>query len=286
MKRYFAFFVFLFFTLSGVKTEEPDVFDALSSLDRVISSTTEEFTSQDEYYIGRAVAAHILGQYAPYTKDPAMINYLNLILGALTINSRYPYWFNGYHLMILDSDIPNAYSTPGGHIFISRGLIDLVNSEDMLAAVIAHEIAHIHLFHGIAEIKHERMIADLYRQQEKIGLMTEKELAAERQSTFSDSISKMVNTLFVKGHSQLQEFEADSMAINLLVSAGYQPMGLIEMLKVLDKYQLFNDGGLQKSHPLPAKRIFDADQIASRFRVPNTDIYRKNRFTRIMGNRP
>jgi predicted Zn-dependent protease len=51
--------------------------------------------------------------------------------------------------MILDSRELNAFSTPGGHIFITKGFIDIIPSEDALAGIIAHELAHVMLKHGL-----------------------------------------------------------------------------------------------------------------------------------------
>ena len=282
MRIFFTFCVFLFFVLPVAAADEPDVFGALSGLDNAISSAAEEFSLSDGYYIGRAVAAHILEQYPLYTKDSELINYLNLICSALAINSRSPYWFNGYHVMILDSNIPNAYSTPGGHIFVSRGLIDIAASEDMLASVIAHEIAHIQLSHGLAEIKHERLVTGLNREQEKIARMTENELAAERYSAFAEPVSNIVNILFSRGYSQLQEFEADSMALDLLVSTGYHPSCLAETLRLFDKIKADFDSGLSSSHPLPIQRISDAEKKAASYRAKDTRSARNGRFIRII----
>src|SRR5215469_12178386 len=57
--------------------------------------------------------------------------------------------FNGFYVMILDTMQFNAFASPGGHIFLTRGLVEATTSEDMLAALIAHEMAHIQLKHGL-----------------------------------------------------------------------------------------------------------------------------------------
>jgi len=110
-----------------------------------IQKAFEQITPEQEYYIGRAVGANILAMYKIDNSRPAMTAYVNKIANALVINSERPEIFNGYHANILDSDEINAFATSGGHIFITRGLIDSAASEDELAAVIAHEVAHIQL---------------------------------------------------------------------------------------------------------------------------------------------
>ena len=131
--------------------------DAISQSARAIGTAAEEITPEQEYYIGRAVAANILSTYKLWNGNAALTAYLNNICMAIAINSPRPYIFNGYRLAILDSNEINAFATSGGHIFVTRGLINAAKSEDALAGVIAHEIAHIQLKHGIKAIKNSRI---------------------------------------------------------------------------------------------------------------------------------
>jgi predicted Zn-dependent protease len=183
--------------------------------------------------------------------------------------------------MILDSNAPNAFSTPGGHIFLSRGLVDAASSEDMLAAIIAHELAHVQLLHGLAGIKHERLVNDLNREQTRIARMTEREILAEQRQAFSESVNEIANKLFSNGYSRLQEFEADSAAISLLALSGYHPNGLVEILRIMEKTQ-GNGDGFTGSHPYVTQRIASAEQKAGSYRIPDTRPARKSRFDLII----
>jgi predicted Zn-dependent protease len=273
MKKCFVAFVLPFlFVCNAMAEGGTDVSGALSRMESAIVSSNEEFTPEDGYYIGRAAAAHILGKYSLYTEKPGLTRYLNLICGVLTVNSTKPDCFNGYHVMVLDSNVPNAFSTPGGHIFLSRGLIDMAASEDMLAAVIAHELAHIQLSHGLAEIKHERLVGDLNREQARIAGML------EREQAFAEPVNEIVNTLLGKGYSRSQESEADSMAVTLLASSGYYPSSLADFLKRLEATQGSNS--MIGSPPLFTFRITDAERSAARYYTPDTRPARQNRFNR------
>jgi len=128
----------------------------------------QNLTPEDEYYLGKAVAANILAVYKPYTIIPKLTNYLNLICQALVINSNQPAIRNGYHVMLLDSRELNAFSTAGGHIFITKGLIDIVPSEDAIAGIIAHELAHVMLKHSLKIINDMKITneADIMAQQQ------------------------------------------------------------------------------------------------------------------------
>jgi len=253
---------------------------ALSRMEIAIESSREEFTAQDSYYLGRTVAAHILNRYPLYTGKPELTNYLNLVCAALAINSFAPNWYNGYYVMILDDPAPNAFSTPGGHIFISRGFIDLALSEDMLAAIIAHEMAHIQLNHSTAEIAHTRLTNQLAQERDRIS----SSLAAQiQQLMFSESINEIILTLFSRGYSQIQELEADRLALSLLVSTGYNPQSLVDLLVILERQQRIQSAGLSSAHPMLSQRITNLRrQMPPLYRFAD-NAARAERFKRILG---
>jgi len=163
-----------------------------SAFDKMFSDE-QPLTPEDEYYLGRAVAANILAVYKPYTVNTELTNYLNLICQALVINSSEPAVYNGYHVMVLDSRELNSFSTPGGHIFITKGLIDIVPSEDALAGIIAHEMAHIMLKHGI------KMINDMKITNEADIMAAQAAAFAGKSNTnilsFRDSVNEMFNLM-------------------------------------------------------------------------------------------
>jgi predicted Zn-dependent protease len=234
-----------------------DVTDAFSGMDRAFESTgDEELTPEDEYFLGRAVAAQVLGTYQLYDRDPAMVSYLNSICQAIVINSSRPDIFNGYHTGILNTKEINAIATPGGHIFITRGLLECADSEDALAAIIAHEVAHMQLRHAVAIIADQRLTDDLSRVADRAASIASRGSALkERTALFSRDIGIMVNTLFRNGFAREQELEADAVAVGLLGSAGYNPAALAAVLGTLEKVQPLHPGGFNATHPSPAVRI-------------------------------
>jgi len=282
MKKPLLIFIF-FISIGGISAQDINVSDALSRMERAIDNAyNEEFTMRDSYYIGRTVAAHILGRYRLYTENPALTNYLNLICLALAINSPSPNWYNGYYVMVLDDSSVNAFSTPGGHIFISRGFIELTSSEDTLAAIIAHELAHIQLHHGTAEIMNSRLIQQLEQERQRISSNIVNET---QQQMFAEMINEITQTIFTRGYSQLQEFEADSMAYNLLASAGYNPNSLMELLVILERLQGNQLASLNNTHPQPSQRITNLQRQTLTSRTTDNSAVRRERFNRVMGRR-
>jgi predicted Zn-dependent protease len=257
--------------------------DALSSLESALNAAEEDFSPRDAYFLGRATAANILERYRIYTGSPALTAYLNLICGALAINSPAPDWYNGYHVEVLDSPALNAFSTTAGHIFITLGLARAAVSEDMLAAIIAHELAHIQLQHGIKNIKHVRLVQDLQNLSSSAARLASREASIEeRNLLFQESITGMINALMKNGYSQIQELDADSWALSLLSAAGYDPGSLLELFRFLERSQGNQAGGFISTHPLPLQRIAAVEKDLANYHVPDTRSFRKNRFARAM----
>ncbi|MDR2767616.1 MAG: M48 family metallopeptidase [Treponema sp.] len=238
----------------------------------------EEITPEQEYFIGRAVGAHILTNYKIYTAGPALLAYLNRICNAIVINSPRPEIYNGYHVMILDSTEINAFATSGGHIFITRGLLACAGSEDALAGVIAHEIAHIQLQHSIKAIKTSRITQALLITGASAAGAASGYNVQELTDVFNESVGEIVTTMVNNGYSQNQEFDADATALSLMSAAGYDPNALIEMLKELERNQSGSSGGFGKTHPTPARRIHDAEKLVIKYRTPDTRSFRQVRY--------
>jgi predicted Zn-dependent protease len=243
------------------------------------SGMDDDFSPLDAYYLGRAVAANILNVYKLYN-NTELTQYLNHICQALVINSNYTAAYKGYSVVILDSNEFNAFSTPGGHVFVTKKLIESASSEDMLAAVIAHELAHIMLRHGIKIINEMKLENELSAIADWAASTAASQSAeAARAASFRDSITKTVDILMTSGYSQTQEFEADLEAMLLLAKTGYDPGALVDMLKVLQSARGMQNSGFYSTHPSPAQRIANVD--AFKFRKNDTLRYRLQRFRSI-----
>jgi predicted Zn-dependent protease len=266
---------------------DPEKAEAIGqSSDEVIRTENEEFTAEQEYYIGRGVGANILTRYPIDESQPDVTEYLNRIAGALAANSPAgdaprieP--FTGYHVAILDSPEINAFATPGGHIFVSRGLLLCVNSEDALAAVIAHEIAHVQLHHGIDVLHENRQKQAKKAFGASIADAALSDNLSELTALFNESIDGLVS-IMMNGYSQSQEYDADALALSLLTSAGYFPSSMLDMLNALDEKLLNQSGGFSATHPAPKNRIANVNRSLRSNSAPDTRSYRKARFDALM----
>ena len=237
-------------------------------------------TPENEFYLGRAVAANIAGTYTIY-KNAALQTYLNKICNTIVINSPRPDIYKGYHVAILDTAEINAFATPGGHIFVTRGLIACASSEDALASVIAHEVAHIQLRHALTSIRNAR-----YFNAVASGIAAGSETvsgAMEFAEIMGVSVDEVITTITVKGFSKSQELEADAAALSLLAAAGYQPSGMVGMLEALKSQKQDKSKGFGKTHPTPADRITAVKKNLGKYNVADTSSFRDKRYKAIPG---
>ena len=219
----------------------------------------EEITPEQEYYIGREVAAKVLSSYKLYQNQKAT-EYVNEICTALTSASDMPDIYNGYHVGILDTKEINAISTPGGHILVTRGLLECASSEDELAAVIAHEVGHIQLKHAIKAIKTSRGNEATLSLFGAVGSLF---TGGSYQEGIGSAASELMTTLNTTGYSKTLEYEADAKAADLMADAGYNPEALRTMLEALQKREKMETEGMVKTHPSASTRLL---QVRSHIR--------------------
>jgi len=280
-KIIFILGILLILSPAFLTAQVPDLFSDMNRMFDELDGTGPFYFPMDEYFLGRAAAASIVSIYGIYTGNPQLTRYLNLICQALVINSRdYPIAFRGYRVSILNSPQINALSTPSGHIFLTRGLIQAAPSEDALAAVIAHELAHIMLRHSIRIIESDegRMLRERDRVIDRAGT-----LFGTRVNNFGIAVNRL-NTLWMSRLTSDLEYEADIVAVELLVGAGYNANGLIEMLNILNGIQASRLGESFHTHPMPSQRIARLTRVMpSVSRLPDNSATRTARFNRITG---
>ncbi len=250
---------------------------------QAIEKTRQNLSAEEEHYLGRSVAAQVFKSYTPLDQPEANA-YLNLLGQSLAVFSDRPETFSGYRFMLLDSEEVNAFAAPGGLILVTRGMVRCCENEDELAAVLAHEIAHVQHLHGVRAIKQGRLTEALtIVAAESAKQFGDDELASITRE-FEGLVSDVVMTLTTSGYSRKQEKEADESAIALLRQAGYSEMAMISMLNRMNE-RLVNSGGLgfAKTHPSAASRATAARKIVQDAKTA-PDIVRQQRFAAAMGS--
>ena len=220
-----------------------------------VEKSWQDLTPEQEYYIGRAVAARVFETYRPLDQ-PAANAYLNVLGQSLAVFSERPETFGGYRFLLLDSDEVNAFAAPGGLILVTRGMLRCCENEDELAAVLAHEICHVQAKHGLRAIKQSRLTeAFTIVAAESAKQLGSEELASLTRE-FESSVGDVVMTLTTSGYSRTQERDADAAAVRLLKRAGYPEAAIITMLNRMNERLADARGlGFAKTHPSATSRI-------------------------------
>jgi len=137
-----------------------------------------------------------------------------------------------------------------------------VKSEEQLAAVLAHEISHVTLKHGLSAIKSSRLTEAFTILGTEVAKEYSPTEVAQLTEAFDGTINDIVNKMVVSGYSRSQEFDADEEALRVLYRAGYDPAGLPRFLENLAAHKKKNAGvGFYKTHPPAEDRLKKAEKI-------------------------
>jgi predicted Zn-dependent protease len=182
-----------------------------------------------------------------------------------------------WSVTVLDSPIPNAMATPGGYLYITRGLLALMNDEAELASVLGHEAGHVVARHS-AKSQRRATLAG-------IGAI------AATVLTGSDLVgagAQVVGAGVLGQFSQKQEYEADTLGLQYLTRMGYDPFATASMLAALGRAEVVARGTMSEerrqsswfaTHPLTEARIARANQMASNANVaPGLVVRRREPF--------
>ncbi len=174
-------------------------------------------------------------------------------------NDRNPW---EYSFDVIDNKQVNAFALPGGPTFVYTGLLQRMKSEDELAAVMAHELTHVRREHWAYQ----------YRDQQSRNLGLSVLLILTRANrTVGDLASIGSQVLIDLPFSRKHETESDEQGYDMMVKAGYNPQGMVDLFTTL---QRASGGGkppeFLSSHPSDGSRIA---RIQNRIRQTNTNNY-------------
>jgi predicted Zn-dependent protease len=246
---------------------------------KTLRDSFADISEEEEYYIGRAVSALILSKYPAYN-NKALMQYINTVGQAVVVHSDRPEIFAGYHFLILDTNEVNALAAPGGFIFITKGLLKRCKDEEMIAAILAHEVGHVAAKHGLQSIKKSRLVdAFTLIGQEATQRYGPQELA-QLTSIFEDVLADVVEKLIERGYDRKYEYEADKLGVKVSASTGYNPNGLVDFLQTMvDDSSGQSDKGWFKTHPSAKDRMDRVQkQIQGIKSVPEVQSVRTSRF--------
>jgi len=235
---------------------------------------------EEEYAVGGAVALGLAAKSGGFGVDPATAgggarpdssaaDQLNLALAEIGLNlasysarPEIPWTFGA-----LNSDVANAYSAPSGYVFVTHGLLAKVENEAQLAGVLAHEIGHVTKRHALRVFAVEKSWVCLAMLKgEEVGLtrvqlgdgrtVPKIELGKMAKGKLNGFFDTVIGKIVEKGYAQADEYEADAVAAELLLAAGYDPREYQKLLRSLPE-----GAGVWPNHPPPKERAAKLDPV-------------------------
>ena len=215
----------------------------------------------------------VVAKYGGEYQNEKAERMLALIVGALVSVSNDP--ATVYRVTILNTPKVNAFALPGGYLYITRGLLALANDSSEMAAVIAHEMAHVSANHAIMR---QKKLASA-----ELGERVVTEVLGDSNSA---RVALAANRLQLSDFSREQELQADAVGIRMTGKAGYDPFAGARFLETLHVFRSINRNGLEtfddssflSSHPSTPRRTDLAKRHARFFGAPGIGKKDRDRF--------
>ena len=275
MKRpvvFVLFFAILGFSLAGLYWSQRRAKSTQSSANAVLNMVADaqrdltrvpmhftRISDDQEISIGNELSARYSTQFQKFTpEDEALEKYVRRVGGTVAAHAHrhLPYEFH----LIPDHNLINAFSLPGGIVYVGEGMLDQMETEDELANILGHEIEHIDHYHCIERYQIEAKLKNLNL--DVVGQLLQLPL-----------------DFWEVGYHKDEEFEADREGVRLAVEAGYSPYGSVTLFtrlsKLCNEYVIHAQtpeeelselaiqslAGYFRSHPLPSERLEQVNQV-------------------------
>jgi predicted Zn-dependent protease len=227
------------FAFLPAHAEEPSVTKAIYNT----------FSDEEEMAMGRAAAAEVEKKY-PILHDAILASYLDQLGQKVAQASRRPRL--AYSFKFVDTPAVNAFSLPGGYVYVHRGLLGFVESESELVGVLAHEVGHIVAYHSMNDVARRWVVDRLLHEGKKAGLLDDEQVQNVLQQ-YGGALLLFVDRKF----SREEENEADLLGLYNAERAGWNPRGLIVFLGRMGLFDSAADQfqALLRRHPLPGERL-------------------------------
>lgn len=208
-----------------------------------------------EWQLGDQMAAQVATQ-VHLINDPAALAYVRSV--GERIHAATPLADRPFDFEIVDDPNVNAFSIPGGHIYVNRGLIENVGKADELAAVMAHEISHVVARHVLKQIDQQNEI-------NTVGAI----ILGQNPGALQQILGQIIAGGAMARFSRADEKQADDLGLGYMYKAGYDAHGMLDMFQRLLAMQQGGNGGAVSQffadHPGTQDRINDIQSRMSSY---------------------
>lgn len=205
-----------------------------------------KLTTRQEVAIGAEAAAELEAQYPPVT-DPAVVNRVEEVAERIIPQAMKTRGDITYRVKVLPIDSVNAFSLPGGWIYLTSGMLDKIGANDnMLAYVIAHEAAHLALRQAANEI-----VDAVGGRDDLLDMITE--------GKYQD-LANLTLQLDQSSGSRQDEYDADRDAVKFMGEAGYNPEAVLQFFDLIQSPDSGGRPDWLQTHPLSKNRIMRVEE--------------------------
>jgi len=203
------------------------------------------YSVEDDFKMGATYAPQILKVLEGKIADEGLQRYIDRIGQKIALVCHHPDW--EYHFIAVEHESVNALALPGGYIYITRGMLEKLETEAQLAAILGHEATHVVARHSTAQMSKKRLM-------DTATLATLVSGVAPPEVV---QLSLITNQVMTMQYSREDEKESDLAGLSYMVAAGYDPNGMLEIMQILQKE---HPGGKQyeffSTHPHPENRFY------------------------------
>lgn len=215
----------------------------------------------EEIKLGNELHAEVVKKVELTSEGQERVNRIGQRVARASLRPNLNYRF---HIM-RDKEI-NAFSAPGGHVYVTTALLELAN-DDELASVLSHEISHVVARHSLKTLQQSQFWGGLT---DLVGSITG--VAGETAGTLGKAAASIVASGLLASHNREEEREADFLGVRAMSKAGFNPEGMITMFQKLQRISRTNAsllGSIFSDHPDAQERIDNTRYEINRLRGRN-----------------
>jgi hypothetical protein len=227
-----------------------------------VQAPANRYTVNDDVRVGQRAAMEVERQVQVFPENGSVDNYIERVgrrlVAAIPPEFRHPQ-FN-YQFEVVDSRELNAFALPGGWMYVNRGMVEAARTEGELAGVMAHEIAHVALRHGTAQVTKAQ--SPSVQLPALGGAILGAIIGGTAGSAISQGAAIGSGAYFLK-FSREYETQADILGAQIMAQAGYDPRDLANMFRTIEQQGRGGGPVWLSSHPNPGDRYERINNEAS-----------------------
>lgn len=242
-----------------------------------LAKSTADTSEPEEADIGRHMAGTLLGA-SKLSRLQNQQRYVNRVGRLLALHSTRPNL--DWHFGVLNDNDINAFAAPGGYVFITSGLLNILDSEAQLAGVLSHEIAHVTHKDYLNAMRSNNLLGAALDVGSFVGSAATQGRASSTEREFAQRVVNASKQVYARGLDKSDEYAADKAALETMTKAGYDPYAFVAVMQKLEAHSARDSSMalLLQTHPSPTSRLAEMSTTLDSMSVPTSVQTLENRF--------